>query len=121
MLGLWLFGVQVERAIGRVRYLGIYLLAALGGSVCSFWLTNPRVLGVGASGAVFGLFGAYFVLARAARPDTSGVGGLIIVNLVLGLANPILDNWAHLGGLVTGGALAAALAATRGLRGPGRI
>lgn len=107
MLCLWMLGVALEGAVGRVRFLAIYLAAAFGGSVCSYWLSNPRISGVGASGAVFGVFGAYFVIARARRADTSQVVGLIVVNLLIGIATPGIDNWAHLGGLLTGGLLAA--------------
>ena len=121
MLFLWIIGVQVEAVLGRVKYLALYLAAAFGGSVCSYWFQSPRTFGVGASGAVFGIFGAYFVLARARHADTSQVVGLIIINLVFGFLNPLVDNFAHLGGLVTGGALAAALSVADRYEGATRV
>ena len=121
MLWLWLFGVQIEAVLGRVKYLVLYLVAAFGGSVCSYWFQSPRTLGVGASGAVLGLFGAYFVLGRARQADTSQAVGLIVITLVFGLINPLVDNYAHIGGALTGGAVAGVFVAAERMEGAARV
>lgn len=107
MYALLLFGTQVERLLGATRYLTLYLVAALGASALTYWFLDPLQGSLGASGAVFGLFGAYFVLARKLRADTSQLVGLIAVNLVIGfVAHGYINNYAHIGGLLTGGAVA---------------
>jgi membrane associated rhomboid family serine protease len=107
MYALFAFGSQVERLLGRTRYLVLYLVAALGGSVATYWLGAPSQLSIGASGAVFGLFGAYFVLARKLRADTSQIMLLIGLNLAIGFGlHKYINNWAHLGGLATGALIA---------------
>ncbi len=118
MYALFAFGTQVENALGRVRYVALYLVSALGGSVLSYVMADVGPRGgipvfsntsVGASGAVFGLFGAYYVIAKRLRADTGQIVGLIVLNLVLGFAIPNIDNWAHIGGLVTGFAIVTAM------------
>ena len=107
MYALLAFGSQVERLLGGARYLVLYLVAALGGSVASLLFVNPYVPSIGASGAVFGLFGAYFVMARKLRADTSQIVVLIAINLAIGFAaQGYINNWAHIGGLATGAAVA---------------
>jgi membrane associated rhomboid family serine protease len=74
-------------------------------------------VGVGASGAIFGLFGAFYVVARRLGGETRSILTLLVINLVITFTVPIIDWRAHLGGLVTGTAVAAALAyAPRGPR-----
>ncbi|HSS08651.1 MAG TPA: rhomboid family intramembrane serine protease [Acidimicrobiales bacterium] len=102
MFALLILGPPVETAVGRVRFLGLYLMAALGGSVCSYLFSSPNVAGVGASGAIFGVFGAYFVLARARRAETGGIVALIAINLLFSFIDRAIDWRAHVGGLVTG-------------------
>lgn len=117
MTALAVLGPPLEDALGRARFLALYLLSALGGSVAAFLLAAPNQLGVGASGAIFGLFGAYYVVVRRLGGDTGAIMGLLAVNLVITFAVPFIDWRAHLGGLVTGGLVAAALAyAPRGPR-----
>ena len=110
MLALSVLGPPLEQALGRSRFLALYLLAALGGSVTAFVLAEGFTLSVGASGAIFGLFGAYYVVVRRMGGSTSSIVGLLAVNLVITFALPFIDWRAHLGGLVTGGLVAAALA-----------
>jgi membrane associated rhomboid family serine protease len=108
MYALWIIGPIVEALYGPVRYLLIYLLCAAAGSAASYVVSpNPAV---GASGAVFGLFGALLVadrvhkpaLTRNARNLTMQIGILIAINLVIGLSLPGIDNAAHVGGLLAG-------------------
>jgi membrane associated rhomboid family serine protease len=110
MYALYLFGPPVEAALGRVRFAALYLLSALGGSALSYAFANPAVPSLGASGAVFGLLGAYLVLNRRLGRDTSGVMALLVINFVFGLIAPNIDWRAHLGGLITGSLCAAAIA-----------
>jgi membrane associated rhomboid family serine protease len=107
MYALLMFGTQVERLLGGLRYSLLYLVAALGGSVGTLLFLSPVTPSLGASGAVFGLFGAYFVLARKLRADTSQLVLLIGINLAIGFAaHGYINNYAHIGGLITGGLVA---------------
>jgi len=110
MLVLWMLGPQLEVLLGHVRFTVLYLVAGLGGSVASFWFSSPNVVGIGASGAIFGLMGAYVVVGRALRADISQVLGLIAINVVIGFVGGGIDWRAHLGGLVTGALVAAIFA-----------
>jgi membrane associated rhomboid family serine protease len=110
MASLLAMGPPVERAIGRQRFLVLYMVAALGGSVCSFLLGPVFVAGVGASGAILGIFGAWFSLTRASRSDTGVVMMLIAVLLAYSFYDTTIDWRAHVGGLVVGAAIGAAYA-----------
>ena len=117
MFALATLGPPLETALGRVRFAVLYGLSALGGSVAAFLLAPTLTLSVGASGAIFGLFGAYYVVARRLGGNTSSILTLLGVNLVITFLVPFIDWRAHLGGLVTGAVVAAALAyAPRGPR-----
>jgi membrane associated rhomboid family serine protease len=105
MITLAIVGPPVEAELGRVRFGALYLTAALGGSVCSYLISPVNDVGVGASGAIFGIMGAYFVLARRNRWDTSTILGLIVINLVISFADTSIDWRAHIGGLITGAAV----------------
>lgn len=111
MLALAQVGPALERVLGAGRYLTLYLLAALGGSVLSYVISPPNELGVGASGAIFGLFGAYYVVVRRLGGETGPIVVLLALNLVLSFTVPNIDWRAHLGGLITGTVLAAAFSA----------
>jgi len=113
MFTLAIVGPPVEVALGRVRFVALYLVSALGGSVASYLLNTPGQIGVGASGAIFGLFGAYFVIARRQRWDTSAILALIGVNLFIGFASTTVDWRAHIGGLVTGTIVGVAMSRSR--------
>ncbi len=113
---LYLFGIQVERVYGASRFLAIYLLAGLYGSLASFAFGTS--LSAGASGAIFGLLGALLAFFRRHR-ETFGTWGrqqllnLLVVagiNMVIGLTVPGIDILAHLGGLVSGAVLGWVLA-----------
>jgi membrane associated rhomboid family serine protease len=118
MLTLAIVGPPVEAELGRFRFLAVYLASALGGSVCSYLLGPLNEVGVGASGAIFGVMGAYFVLARRNRWDTSTILALIVINLVISFADPTIDWRAHVGGLIVGGAVGHGLARTTERRRP---
>ena len=115
MIALWSVGPYLEQALGRARYLTLYLVSAVGGSVGAVVLA-PVVHGswntamVGASGAVFGLFGAVLVVLRRLGRSAGGIVGVIVVNGVLSFVLPGVAWQAHLGGLVTGALLGAAFA-----------
>jgi membrane associated rhomboid family serine protease len=115
MASLAIVGPAVEAELGKLRFGALYLLSALGGSVASYLLSPAAELGLGASGAIFGLFGAYFAIARTRRWDTSTILVLIVVNLLFGFSGNI-DWRAHLGGLITGGIVALGMARSVDLR-----
>ncbi len=103
---LYVVGIPVEQALGRWRYIALYLLSGLGGAAASYALTAPYSAGEGASGAIFGLFAAWWVITRRAGGDTTPVTVLIGLNLVFSFLVPGIGYWAHLGGLGTGALLA---------------
>jgi membrane associated rhomboid family serine protease len=108
MWALWLLGRSLEAALGPVRYLALYLLAGLGGSVAAYVFT-PNAIGAGASGAIFGLFAALFIVLKRLRRDTSSVIPVILINLVLTFTVPNISIAGHLGGFVVGGLVALGL------------
>jgi membrane associated rhomboid family serine protease len=112
MYMLWLFGQALEPLLGRIRFLAVYLLSALGGSVGYLVLTPiwPPVGVEGASGAIFGLFGAMLVVQSQRGGDTRQLWVLIAINGAIGFIVPGIAWQAHLGGLITGAACAAAIA-----------
>ncbi|MGI8333542.1 rhomboid family intramembrane serine protease [Actinomadura scrupuli] len=109
MWALWAVGPQLEHLLGRTRFAVLYLLAALGGNVLCYLLA-PDVLGVGASGAIYGLFGAFFVVLKRLRADPKGIVILLAINLVITFWVPGISWQAHIGGLVTGAVVALAYA-----------
>ncbi len=102
MLVLWMLGPQIESVIGHVRFAVLYLVAGVGGSVASFWFSDVNTAAAGASGAIFGLMGAYLIVGRHLGADVTQVLGLIGINVVIGFVIPNTDWRAHLGGLATG-------------------
>jgi membrane associated rhomboid family serine protease len=118
MWALILVGPALERLLGPARYLTVYLLSALGGSVLFYLLAPAGEVSLGASGAIFGLFGAWFVVSRKLRVDSRAIVFLIVLNLAITFAVPGIAWQAHVGGLIVGGLLTAAYAyAPRGQRG----
>ena len=108
MWALYIVGPPLERLLGHARYLALYLLSALGGSILFYLLAPAPAQSLGASGAIFGLFGAFFVVARRLRLDARWVVFLIVLNLGITFALPNIAWQGHIGGLITGGLLAAA-------------
>ena len=105
MYALYVIGMQLESFLGKWKYLVVYLLSGLGGSMLSIFFSNN--FSVGASGAIFGLMGAllYFGYHYRVYLDSvikSQIIPLIIINLFIGFMGSGIDNWAHIGGLVGG-------------------
>jgi membrane associated rhomboid family serine protease len=110
MLVLLLVGPALEAMLGRVRYTAVYLLSAVGGGVLVYLVEGVGYATLGASGAIFGMFAAYWVLARRVRADTSAITGTIVLNLIISVTFPGISLWGHLGGLITGALVGAVLA-----------
>ncbi|SFN43220.1 rhomboid family intramembrane serine protease [Mycetocola miduiensis] len=106
MYSLWLFGQALEPMLGRARFLTLYLISGFAGSLGVSFLAGDFVPVVGASGAIFGLMGAFLVIQRKRGGNMNGLLVLVGINLVIGFIPGINVAWqAHVGGLV-GGALA---------------
>lgn len=107
---LVLVGPQLERMFGSVRYLAIYLLSAVGGGLCFYYMA-PDGLAAGASGAIFGLFAAWFVVAKRLRTDSRAIVILIVINLAFSFIFRSTIAWQdHIGGLIAGALVTAAYA-----------
>lgn len=103
MLVLWILGSQLEPALGRARFLALYVTSLVAGAF-GVLLVSPTSPTVGASGAIFGLLGAAFAAqkARGIDPWQSGIGGLLILNLLITFAVPGISIGGHVGGLIGG-------------------
>lgn len=111
MWALILVGPALERMLGPLRFVSVYLLSALGGSVLLYLIAPVTELALGASGAIFGLFGAWFVVSKRLRLDSRAIVFLIVLNLAFSFAFRSSIAWqAHVGGLVVGSLLTAAYA-----------
>ena len=120
---LWWLGRELEPSLGHVRFAAIYFASMLCGSFGAL-LLSPDSLTAGASGAIFGLFGAAFMIGRARGIDVwaNGIGPLIIFNLVISFALSGISIGGHIGGLIGGGIAGAIMeyfAARRGSTLPG--
>ncbi|URN12654.1 rhomboid family intramembrane serine protease [Streptomyces radiopugnans] len=109
MLALWWLGPQLEAALGRWRFLALYLLSALGGSALTYLLAAQNQESLGASGAIYGLFGATAVLVRRMRYDMRPILVLLVINLFITFRLPNIAWEAHIGGLVVGAVIAYAM------------
>src|SRR5450432_652532 len=116
MWALVVVGPSLEKLLGRSRFVAVYLASALAGSVLYYVIAAPNAEALGASGAIFGLFGAWFVVARKLGLDSRQVVMLIVLNLVITFAVPGIAWQAHVGGLVVGSALTAAYVYAPGSR-----
>ena len=112
---LWIVGPQVEKLYGHARFVILYVLTGIAGVYASYYY-HPETISAGASGAIFGLFGALLVFGIRYRnsipPDFkravgTGVLPVIVINLIIGFTIPAIDNAAHIAGLLSGAALAA--------------
>ncbi|MFT4136705.1 rhomboid family intramembrane serine protease [Microbacterium sp.] len=126
MLALWMLGRSLEPLLGRARFLWLYLLSGLGGSVAVvlFGFTTPVI---GASGAIFGMFGALLVIGRHIGANITGIAVVLGINLVLtflpligslvGASSSLEISWqAHVGGLAVGALVGLIYARTRAVR-----
>jgi membrane associated rhomboid family serine protease len=110
---IYIFGRILEPLLGSSRFLVLYLISIFGGSAAVLWLSEPVVPVVGASGAFFGLMGAYLVMLRAIGDNSGLLVGLIAVNLAFGFIVPGISWQGHLGGLLAGMAVTGVYARTR--------
>ncbi|HUX69156.1 MAG TPA: rhomboid family intramembrane serine protease [Cellulomonadaceae bacterium] len=115
MIALWFIGPYLEIVLGRWRYVALYLLAALGGDVMVLLLADPtgpswRTGVLGASGAIFGLFGAVVLVARRLGQSVRSMFVVIALNLVMSFTLAGISWQGHIGGLVTGLILGAVFA-----------
>ncbi|WP_029146124.1 rhomboid family intramembrane serine protease [Microbacterium luticocti] len=124
MLALWMIGRILEPLVGHVRFVVLYLIAGIGGSV-AVALLAPGTFVVGASGAIFGLFGALLVIGRHIGANVASIAIIIAINFafpfVVGLLSgsmaAVQISWqAHLGGLIAGCAVGFIYARTRAVR-----
>jgi membrane associated rhomboid family serine protease len=110
---IYIFGRVIEPMLGPVRFLVLYLVSIFGGSAMVLWLSDPVIPVVGASGAFFGLMGAYLIMLRAIGDNSGLLVGLIAVNLAFGFIVPGISWQGHLGGLLAGMAITGVYARTR--------
>ena len=102
MWALLLVGRQLELQLGRVRFGVLYAVSLLAGSTASYVFSPANYLGVGASGAIFGLFGGLIIVARRMNWQLNALIGLVLVNFLIPFVVPNVDWRAHVGGLVAG-------------------
>jgi membrane associated rhomboid family serine protease len=103
MLSLWWIGGPLEAVLGRARYLALYFVSGLAGSALTYLLAEPNAPSLGASGAIFGLFGATGVLMRRLNYDLRPLVAMLVINLIITFYPGFNIAWqAHIGGLVAG-------------------
>ncbi|MGY6023895.1 rhomboid family intramembrane serine protease [Streptomyces spinosirectus] len=102
MLSLWWIGGPLEAALGRARYVALYFVSGLAGSALTYLIAAPNQPSLGASGAIFGLFGATAILMRRLRYDMRPVIALLVINLIFTFGWSNIAWQAHIGGLVAG-------------------
>jgi membrane associated rhomboid family serine protease len=108
MLVLWFLGPQLEAVLGRARYLALYFVSGLAGSVCVYWFSDEGSSTLGASGAIFGLMGALLIVVYKIGGNVQSIVGWLAINAVFTLLFPGVSWQGHLGGFL-GGALVTAL------------
>ena len=102
MWALYVLGTPIERAFGKIRFLTIFIISLIAGSLTSLALAPQNMPSVGASGAIFGLFGAFAVVGKRIGADVRSIVVLIGINFALDFILPNIDWHAHLGGLIGG-------------------
>ncbi|OJF12755.1 rhomboid family intramembrane serine protease [Couchioplanes caeruleus] len=110
MYALWILGRDLERALGPLRFVGLYALAGLGGNVAAYVFSPPNQSTAGASTAVFGLMAAIFVLLKRLKLSVAPILPVIVINVIFTFAVTGVSIAGHLGGLLTGAVVAAILA-----------
>lgn len=117
MYTLWIFGQLLEQLLGRGRYLALYLLSGVAGSLGVLFLSSPTTPVVGASGAIFGLMGAFLVIQRRLGGNATQLLVLVGINLVIGFIPGLNIAWqAHVGGIIGGAILGLIYVQTRRIR-----
>lgn len=109
MIALFVLGPPLEALLGRWRFLAVYLLSALGGSAAVLLLSPLNTATVGASGAIFGLFGAALLLYRQLRIDLRSLLMTLVLNLVITFTLPFISWQGHVGGFIVGALAGAAI------------
>ncbi|WP_330184129.1 rhomboid family intramembrane serine protease [Nocardia sp. NBC_01503] len=109
MFALYVLGPYCELALGRARFISVYLVSLLGGSAAVTVFSDPGTASAGASGAIFGIFGAVAVVMLRTRQNLTQILVLLVINLIITFAVPGISIWAHLGGLLTGTAATAGI------------
>ncbi len=109
MIALWVIGRDLEQVLGRTRFLVVYLISLLGGSLAVLLFSNPNVPVAGASGAVFGLMGGLAVVLMRMRRDPRPALTIILLNVIISFVVPGISILGHLGGLAAGAAMTAGL------------
>ncbi|MVU79839.1 rhomboid family intramembrane serine protease [Nocardia sp. ET3-3] len=102
MFALYVLGPYCEVALGRGRFVAVYLASLLGGSAAVTALSDPLTASAGASGAIFGIFGAVGVIMLRTKQNLTQIAVLLAVNLIITFSVPGISIWAHLGGLLAG-------------------
>lgn len=102
MLVLWTLGPQLELAVGRLRFLAIYLISGFAGSAAVMWLSPVHGSTLGASGAIFGMLGALLMMAIKVRGDVRGIATWIGINFVITFVLANISWQGHVGGFVGG-------------------
>lgn len=109
MLALWVIGRDLEQVLGSARFLVVYLVSLLGGSLVVFAFENETTMTAGASGAVFGLMGGLAVVLLRLRRSPGPALTIIVLNVVISFVVPAISLLGHLGGLVFGAAVTAGM------------
>jgi membrane associated rhomboid family serine protease len=109
MFSLWMMGRSLEQVTGRGRYLALYFISMLGASAAVLLFDDPQKSTAGASGALFGLMGAYAVIVLKLRLNPTGLLITLALNAFITFGIPGISIYAHVGGLVTGALVAVAL------------
>lgn len=107
MYALYILGIQLENFFGKTRFAIIYLFSAITGNLLSLVFADPNVVSIGASGAIFGLFGSllyfgYYYRVYLGTVLRTQIVPVILINLLFGIVTPGIDNAAHIGGLIGG-------------------
>ncbi len=113
LYSLHLLGTPVEAFFGKGRYLTIFIGSLIAASFASLTFNSPYVYSIGASGAIFGLFGALVVGGKRMGVDFRSIGTIVAINFALGFMMSGIDWHAHLGGLLGGAAVTWVLQRTR--------
>lgn len=109
MLSLWIIGREMEVLLGKARYIALYVISLLGGSVLVYLFGNVNGPTAGASGAIYGLLGGLLVAVLRLKLNPAPAIGTLVLNLILTVSIPGISLLGHLGGLVAGALATAAL------------